>query len=108
MPSNPELYKPPTPKAMLRHAVKPKDSRQQRAISYTSPQWQSLRKQVWVRDSGICQLCSKVIIGSFHVDHINNDAMNNTLDNLQLAHPSCHSRKTARETGGFQKGAAAT
>ncbi|ALN84936.1 HNH endonuclease family protein [Lysobacter capsici] len=35
------------------------------------------------------------------VDHVNGDATNNDLTNLQPLCSPCHSRKTAKEDGGF-------
>lgn len=35
------------------------------------------------------------------VDHIDGDAMNNAMDNLQGMAAACHNRKTATQDGGF-------
>ncbi|MEW6383526.1 MAG: HNH endonuclease [Pseudomonadota bacterium] len=64
-----------------------------------------LRESILVRDLYRCQakgcgvLCSAK--GQAHVDHIDGDPNNNATTNLQTLCVSCHSRKTAREDGGF-------
>lgn len=44
-------------------------------------------------------LARGVITTSQHVDHVDNDAANNDLDNLQGLCGSCHSLKTASDMG---------
>lgn len=95
MPSKAPTHRTQT-REVKRHMVNAPDTRTERGISYSSPVWKSLRRQVWVRDTGTCQLCGKVIAGLFHVDHKDEDPKNNDMSNLQLAHPACHSVKTAK------------
>ena len=62
------------------------------------PQW--LRRAVFVRDEGVCQLCLKPIDPDegFHADHVLPASLGGPtqLDNLQLAHPFCNISKGNR------------
>lgn len=62
--------------------------------------WRRLRMMILRRDP-ICRMCNRA--ASVHVDHIVPRARGgqDTDGNLQGLCPSCHSRKTAREDGGF-------
>jgi len=73
--------------------------------------WRKLRKMVLARRPlcedpfGIHEARDEVV-ASTEVDHIVplRDGGGNELDNLQALCKSCHSRKTAREDGGFGEG----
>lgn len=72
-----------------------------RAIPTNSPVWTNLiRPRVLLRDLYTCQIC-----GAYgnEVDHRDGDASNNPPDdsNYWTLCKSCHSKKTARENGGF-------
>lgn len=47
------------------------------------------------RDKWICGICGQPIVGKFHIDHIVPLAQggSDTLDNVQMAHPTCNNRK---------------
>ncbi|HHA2936777.1 HNH endonuclease signature motif containing protein [Stenotrophomonas maltophilia] len=76
-----------------------------RALPTNSRAWRALRETILVRDLYRCQeqgcgvLCSRR--GQAHVDHADGDPNNNAPENLRTMCISCHSRKTAREDGGF-------
>lgn len=62
---------------------------------YGSSQWKRLRRLVLSRDP-ICQVkCCNAM--ATDVDHIDGDAGNNEMTNLQALCHSCHSEKTVRE-----------
>lgn len=71
--------------------------------------WDHIRESVLKRDEYLCQgECKKegIYIPAKHVDHIipfkgKDDPRRLDLSNLQALCVSCHSRKTAREDGGF-------
>ena len=67
--------------------------------------WRTIRQSVLVRDCYTCQHCKALVggKGEAHVDHVDGDAWNNPADgsNWAVLCASCHSRKTAREDGGF-------
>lgn len=100
------------PKAAPKHRVKypaarrhcpPTPSRQaRRALATNSAAWLALRQQVLNREP-LCRCCAArgVIRAATDVDHIDGDASNNDDANLQPLCRRCHSRKTAREDGGF-------
>lgn len=76
-----------------------------RQYATNSSQWLAIRQQVLMRDSYTCQTCGRVCgrKGEAHVDHIDGDSGNNPEDgsNWQTLCAPCHSRKTAKEDGGF-------
>lgn len=76
-----------------------------RALPTNSAAWRRLRESILIRDLYTCQEagCGRLVggKGEAHVDHEDGDANNNDLGNLKTLCCSCHSRKTAREDGGF-------
>lgn len=67
---------------------------------YTSAAWRALRASILMRDP-LCRSCHGA--PSTHADHVVARANGGTdaPSNLQGLCASCHSRKTAREDGGF-------
>ena len=63
-----------------------------------SKAWLVIRKAALDRDEYTCAECFDY---GNHVDHIDGDPFNNHLSNLQTLCISCHSRKTAKQDGGF-------
>lgn len=49
-----------------------------------------IRRQVWERDTGICQRCGLTARAALDVHHIDGDPNNHALDNLQLLCRICH------------------
>lgn len=75
---------------------------QKRTLSTNSTIWRRLRDQV-LREQPLCAEChrNRRITEASVIDHVNGDATDNRRENLQALCASCHSRKTAREDGGF-------
>lgn len=73
-----------------------------RALATNDARWRAMRTRI-LKDEPLCRECSKHgrIRAASHVDHVDGNAMNNAPDNLQPLCPPCHSRKTAREDGGW-------
>ncbi|QLI80805.1 HNH endonuclease [Chitinibacter fontanus] len=73
---------------------------------YATKRWQDLRVLV-LRTNPLCVECRKVdrLTAAEHVDHIKPHCGDESLffdfDNLQGLCKPCHSRKTAKEDGGF-------
>lgn len=72
---------------------------------YDSQRWKRLRKLVLTRDP-LCVECRKKnrVTAACHVDHIVSISDGGNpfdLANLQALCASCHSRKTARQDGGY-------
>lgn len=58
-----------------------------------------LKKTIFQRDGGICQVCHKLVCNGHAVHHIDYDKDNNDIDNLVLLCRSCHSATNSnRET----------
>lgn len=88
-----------------RSFFKPKDSRPKvRNYSLSGAAWRKLRAAVLLEEP-LCRLCKKkdppVIRAAKCVDHEDGDPNNNDPKNLQPLCWPCHSRKTAKEDGGF-------
>ncbi|HSD16793.1 MAG TPA: HNH endonuclease [Thermomonas sp.] len=56
-----------------------------------------------IRDAYTCRHCKRIAAGKgqAHVDHVDGNASNNDLSNLQVLCWQCHSVKTAKEDRGF-------
>jgi len=65
-----------------------------RALPLGSPRWRRIRLLV-IGAQPICP-CGEL---ANECDHIDGDAANNDIRNLQALCKACHSRKTAREVG---------
>lgn len=70
-----------------------------RAISLSSALWmKQIRPRILLRDAYTCKECGGA---GNQVDHVDGDHSNNDDSNLQTLCVVCHSKKTARENGGF-------
>jgi 5-methylcytosine-specific restriction protein A len=81
----------------------PEPSRQaRRALSTASAAWRAIRKEQLAKEP-YCRTCRRKGIWRLanQVDHIDGDASNDAPTNYQSLCGPCHSRKTAREDGGF-------
>lgn len=77
------------------------DSRRDRSAArrvYNSSRWKRLRRMILRRQPN-CE-CGEA---TNEVDHIDGDVTNCRWDNLQAMCKRCHSRKTAKEDGGYGK-----
>lgn len=85
-----------------RHMVSEPDRQARRALATNSAAWRRLRASVLAVEP-LCRHCRKKgkVRAASCVDHVDGNAMNNDPDNLQPLCSHCHSRKTAREDGGF-------
>lgn len=101
MPSAPPKHRPALPRAK-RHCPPEANRQARRALATNSAAWRAIRMQV-LGSEPLCRTCAAkgVTRGANHVDHIDGDAHNNSPENLQPLCAPCHSRKTAREDGGF-------
>jgi hypothetical protein len=75
-------------------------------LVYDQKWWPDARQRIANRDGNKCGICKKDIAGDFEIDHIEprprdlGPEFNRNWDrdeNLQQVHPSCHSKKTAKE-----------
>ncbi len=85
--------------------VRESERRKQRGPRYyDTARWKKLRRMVLRRDP-ICVLCNLngFVVPSRHADHVLalEAGGTNEMKNLRGLCPSCHSRKTALEDGGF-------
>lgn len=85
-----------------RHAHAEPSRQARRALATNSAAWRKLRSLVLSAEP-LCRTCAAkgITRAANHVDHVNGDASNNAMTNLQPLCAPCHSRKTAREDGGF-------
>ncbi|MDB5390214.1 MAG: endonuclease [Planctomycetaceae bacterium] len=98
----------PAPKPQARRRTPAQDGYDRRWASF-SAQW--IQEQ-FAAGNYRCAACGKILDGGrsgIHVDHKRphngpTDPLFFDEDNLQMLHPSCHSRKTAKTDGGFGNG----
>lgn len=73
-----------------------------RMYATNDPRWRRIRAAQLAREPLCREHAAKGrAVAANHVDHIDGDPMNNFESNLQSLCARCHSRKTARENGGF-------
>ena len=79
-----------------------RERQRRRALPTNSAAWRRIRA-AHLMAQPLCVMCEREgrITPATHVDHIDGDSHNNHPDNLQSLCASCHSRKTARQDGGF-------
>jgi 5-methylcytosine-specific restriction protein A len=79
---------------------KAKQRQDSRALTTYSKQWRAIRERV-LYEEPLCRVCraNGLITAATQVDHIDEDAHNNSRDNLQSLCASCHSKKTAENHG---------
>ncbi|MDO5090138.1 MAG: HNH endonuclease signature motif containing protein [Cardiobacteriaceae bacterium] len=72
-----------------------------RPLKLDGGKWRKLRKHKLALNP-LCEACHAWgdIVPATDVDHIDNDATNNRMDNLMSLCHSCHSKKTAQEQRG--------
>ena len=101
-PSTLRVQRPVTPVVRYaeREAVASRQHR--RALATNSAAWRSIRSKQ-LHTEPLCRLCQARgrLTAASCVDHIDANAFNNDPSNLQSLCSPCHSRKTAREDGGF-------
>jgi 5-methylcytosine-specific restriction protein A len=119
MPNAPQIHRPagyqPPAQRERQWASRTAESRKW----YASPEWKELRLAALSRDNWLCQDCMGRGITTplsrgkeakdkgtvAHADHIRPHRGDRDLffdlDNVQSLCPMCHSRKTAKEDGGF-------
>lgn len=85
-----------------RHLLSEPGRQARRALATNSATWRRLRASVLAAEP-LCRECGKKgrVRAASCVDHVDGNAMNNDPNNLQPLCSPCHSRKTAREDGGF-------
>ena len=80
-------------------------ARQERRLYRTNDsKWRKIRAGQLTREP-LCRACKAkgIIFPANEVDHIDGDSYNNFENNLQSLCKPCHSKKTAKENGGFGK-----
>jgi len=93
----PELAK-NYPKKKYRVHRKDRQGKHRRQYNTGSTVWRRIREQQLTKQP-FCVDCStdEALVPANTVDHIDGNAWNNSMDNLQSMCVSCHSRKTVRE-----------
>ena len=106
-------YAAPTLSQLKRKNHPPKDYRPSSSKrGYGSKRWGIMCARVFRRDHYICQICNTATIPNHpdkslrpqndHIEpHRGDPDLMWDIDNMQTVHWSCHSRKTAKEDGGF-------
>lgn len=102
MPRAPKAHSPITVRAPRHRPRQDTDRQKRRALPTNSAAWRKLRA-AFLREHPLCMDCEKRgrVTPASVVDHIDGNAHNNEPGNLAALCASCHSRKTARQDGGF-------
>lgn len=103
MPSLPPRHS--RPKGEAKHKRPERNRQRTRTLHTGSKLWRNLRAVVLAQEP-LCRECAKaqVLRAATQVDHMDGDDSNNAMENLQPLCASCHSRKTAKQDGGFGNG----
>ncbi|MBB4126231.1 5-methylcytosine-specific restriction protein A [Xanthomonas translucens] len=102
MPTRPPQHRPSWWKPYKEDNKQAQRRQARRALATNSVRWRRIRA-AHLAVEPLCRLCAArgLVVAATDVDHVDGDDSNNDPGNLQsLCHP-CHSRKTARENGGF-------
>ncbi|MCL7744359.1 HNH endonuclease [Guyparkeria hydrothermalis] len=102
MPRAPKQHSPAKVSAK-RHGLRSDRQRQlDRGMRTNSRRWRKIRA-AFLREHPLCQECEKsgLVTPAKVVDHVDGNSHNNSPDNFAALCASCHSRKTARQDGGF-------
>lgn len=107
MPVLPVVHRPlgwVSPKQRKRESDRARTAQRQanRALPTNSSTWRRIRASQLSRHP-LCETCgeSGIVQPATVVDHRNGDAYDNSSGNLASLCASCHSRKTARQDGGY-------
>lgn len=92
----------PMPKRRPVHQVAQPDRQARRALPTNSKQWRAIRAEQLAREP-LCRQHGKAgrVVAANEVDHVDGNDADSSPGNLQSLCKTCHSRKTAREQGGF-------
>jgi len=64
---------------------------------YSSAKWKRVRKQVMMRDGGLCVKCGEIANVVDHIKEINDGGCKLCYDNLESLCHLCHNRKSKEE-----------
>lgn len=102
MPSRPPQHRPSWWKPYKEEAAQVQRRQARRALATNSARWRKIRA-AHLSGEPLCRECASrgLVVAATDVDHMDGDDSNNAPENLQSLCHACHSRKTARENGGF-------
>ncbi|AVU01202.1 HNH endonuclease [Xanthomonas oryzae pv. oryzae] len=102
MPTRPPQHRPCWWKPYKEDSKQAQRRQARRALPTNATQWRRLRAAHLAAEP-LCRQCAGVgrVVAATDVDHIDGYDSNNAPENLQSLCHACHSRKTAKENGGF-------